>query len=186
MTALSISKRASDLVVTLRRLPLFTDLSEDELELIAERTTCREYGSGSVIFLEGEPCRELLIVREGSVKLLKTAPSGRQQLLAIERTGNSLSEVPVFDGGTYPATAKSVGAATLLCLDAEHFRKICLRASGGRAQSHQSVRPPFATDGNAGGRPFIFHGPRPSCCPPDSTGGGKRSADFWWHRISAE
>ncbi len=122
-----ISKRKSDLVVTLRRLPLFTDLSEDELALIAERTTCREYGPGAVVFLEGEPCRELLIVKEGSVKLLKTAASGRQQLIAIERTGNSLAEVPVFDGGSYPATAKAAGPTTLLCLDAEHFRKICLR-----------------------------------------------------------
>jgi len=59
--------------VTLRRVPLFNDLSETELELIGERLTIHRYDAGAIIFSEGEVCRELLIVKEGSVKMLKTA-----------------------------------------------------------------------------------------------------------------
>jgi CRP-like cAMP-binding protein len=115
-----------NLVTTLRRLPLFSDLSEPELALVAERVVRREFHDGTIIFSEGDACRELLIVEEGSVKLLKTSPNGRQQLISMERTGNSLAEVPVFDGGRYTATAEAVGKTTLLRLDAEHFRGICL------------------------------------------------------------
>src|SRR6516225_6670804 len=115
----------SNLVIALRRLPLFTDLTERELALIAERVTEQRYHPGQIVFCEGDACRELLIVKEGSVKLLKTAANGRQQLLSIERAGNSLSENAVFDGGSYPATAETVTATTLLRLEAEHFRKIC-------------------------------------------------------------
>ncbi len=115
-----------NLTATLRRLPLFTDLSEDELRLIAERVTTLRFESGAVIFSEGDSCHELLIVADGEVKLLKTAASGRRQLIAIERVGNSLAEVPVFDAGRYPATAEAASATTLLRLEAEHFRKICL------------------------------------------------------------
>jgi len=61
------------------------------------------------------------------VKILKTAPSGRQQLIGIERAGNSLSEVPVFDGGCYLATAQAVSSTVLLRLEADHFRRICLQ-----------------------------------------------------------
>jgi CRP/FNR family cyclic AMP-dependent transcriptional regulator len=117
----------SNLVATLRRLPLFNDLSEDELALIAERVTFHEYDAGAIVFSEGDVCRELLIVKEGTVKVLKTAPNGRQQLIAIERAGNSLAEVAVFDGGTYPATAKAVSFTILLRLEAEHFRRICMQ-----------------------------------------------------------
>jgi CRP-like cAMP-binding protein len=117
----------TNLVKTLRRLPLFTDLTEDELAVIAARTTVRAFDQGEIVFSEGDACRELLIVREGSVKLLKTAPNGRQQLLSIERTGNSLSEISVFDGQPYPATAETMTATTLLRLEADSFRKICLR-----------------------------------------------------------
>jgi CRP-like cAMP-binding protein len=66
-------------------------------------------------------------VKEGSVRILKTAPSGRHQLLGIERAGNSLSEIPVFDGGLYPATAEAASATVLLRLEAEHFRRICVQ-----------------------------------------------------------
>jgi CRP/FNR family transcriptional regulator len=115
----------SNLVIALRRLPLFTDLTEAELALIAERVTEQRYDSGQIVFCEGTACRELLIVKQGSVKLLKTAANGRHQLLSIERAGNSLSENAVFDGDCYPATAETVTETALLRLEAEHFRKIC-------------------------------------------------------------
>jgi CRP-like cAMP-binding protein len=95
-----------DLIGTLRRLPLFTDLTESELVLIARRVTMRHLRPREIVFSEGDPCRELLIVRDGRVNLLKTAANGRQQLLSVERAGNSLSEISVFDGDPYPATAR--------------------------------------------------------------------------------
>src|SRR6267142_782326 len=117
----------TNLAATLRRLPLFNDLSDEELTIIAERVTLRRYDSDAIIFSEGDTCVELLIVKEGSVKVLKTAANGRRQLIAIERAGNSLAEISVFDGGAYPATAITVGPVVLLRLEAEHFRRICLR-----------------------------------------------------------
>ena len=117
----------SNLVGTLRRLPLFTDLTENELLLLARQVTVRHYSKGETVFCEGDPCRELLIVRDGRVHLLKMTANGRQQLLSVERAGNSLSEVSALDGDLYPATAQTATETTLLCLDAEHFRAICLR-----------------------------------------------------------
>src|SRR5215472_9250184 len=118
---------APDLIATLRRVPLFAELSEQELGAIAERATRKRYEQGSIVFSEGDACRELLIVEEGSVRLFKSAANGREQLMGIERTGNTLAEVPVFDGGSYTVTALVVEPAVLLRLDAEHFRGVCLQ-----------------------------------------------------------
>jgi CRP/FNR family transcriptional regulator len=117
----------SNLVGTLHRLPLFTDLTETELSLVAARVTIKRFCARETVFSEGDPCRELLVVRDGRVNLLKTASSGRQQLLSVERAGNSLSEISVFDGEPYHATAEAAIETTLLRLEAEHFRKICLQ-----------------------------------------------------------
>jgi len=117
----------SNLVGTLHRLPLFTDLTESELNLVAARVTIQRFRARETVFSEGDPWRELLVVRDGRVNLLKTAANGRQQLLSVERAGNSLSEISVFDGDPYPATAEAATETTLLRLDAEHFRKICLQ-----------------------------------------------------------
>jgi CRP/FNR family transcriptional regulator len=114
-------------MTTLRRVPLFAELSDQQLGAIAERATRKRYERYSTVFSEGDACRELLIVEEGSVKLLKSAANGRQQLMGIERTGNTLAEVPVFDGGRYTVTALVVEPTILLRLDAEHFRRVCLQ-----------------------------------------------------------
>jgi CRP-like cAMP-binding protein len=116
-----------DLVGTLRRLPLFTDLSDQELILIAENVRRQRYEEGATIFSEGDLCHELLIVEEGTVRIIKLAPDGRQQLIGLERFGNSLAEVAVFDGGSYPASARAASTTVLLRLPADDFRRICLK-----------------------------------------------------------
>jgi CRP-like cAMP-binding protein len=118
---------SSNFVETLRRLPLFTDLSETELALIARSVSRVHFDAGTAIFAEGDACRELLIVEDGAVKIVKSASNGRQQLISIERKGSSLAEVAVFDGGRYPASAEASTATVLLRLPAENFRKICLQ-----------------------------------------------------------
>jgi len=115
------------LLSTLRRLPLFADLSDQELTLFADNVVRLEYSKGATIFTEGETCKELLIVESGAVKLVKSAPNGRQQLIGIERRGSSLAEIPLFDGGTYPASAEAADDVVLLQLPADNFRQICLQ-----------------------------------------------------------
>jgi len=117
----------SNFVKTLRRLPLFTDLSDVELELIAENVSRLYFDEGTLIFEEGDVWRELLIVEEGAVKIVKSALNGRQQLLSIERKGSSLAEVAVFDGGRYPASAEAASSTILLRLPSESFRRTCLQ-----------------------------------------------------------
>lgn len=117
----------SNLVATLRRLPLFTDLMESELVLVAERVTVKRFSRGEIVFSEGDPCQELLIVRDGRVNLLKTTVNGRRQLISVERAGSSLSEISAFDGHAYPVTAETATDTTLLHLEANHFRKVCLQ-----------------------------------------------------------
>jgi CRP-like cAMP-binding protein len=117
----------SPLAATLRRVPLFADLSESELAEIGDHAAESAWEPGQIVFSEGDACHELWIVKEGAVKLLKLAPNGRQQLLAVERAGSSLAEVPIFDGGRYPATAQAERRAVLLRVDAVAFRAVCTR-----------------------------------------------------------
>jgi CRP-like cAMP-binding protein len=116
-----------NLTTTLRRVPLFADLSTEEISLIAEHVTRLRHERGSVIFSEGDVCCDLLIVEQGSVRIVKSAPSGRQQLIGIERPGSSLAEVPMFDGGRHLTSAEALSDTILLRLPSESFRKICLQ-----------------------------------------------------------
>jgi CRP-like cAMP-binding protein len=117
-----------ELTATLRRVPLFNELTEGELRLLAERAMQKRYAAGALIFSEGDVCRELLVVEDGSVRLFKSAPNGREQLISIERAGGALAETAVLDGGAYSVTACAESTAMLLSLDAEVFRAICAQS----------------------------------------------------------
>lgn len=79
-----------------------------------------------MIFSEGDPCEGLYVVQTGSVKIFNISASGREQVLHIEKAGNTLAELPVFDGGNYPASTAAVDPCTLLFISKKDFRALCL------------------------------------------------------------
>ncbi|HZT71325.1 MAG TPA: Crp/Fnr family transcriptional regulator [Terriglobia bacterium] len=113
-------------IETLKSVPLFADLTERELSLLADRALSREYQPGEIIFSEGDPCEGLYVVQSGNVKIFNTSSSGREQVLHIEKAGNSLAELPVFDGGSYPASTSAIGKCKLLFISKKDLRKLCM------------------------------------------------------------
>lgn len=89
----------------LRTLPYFEDLGNEVVERISQAVIELTFAKREIILLEGEPCRGLYVVRNGAVRIFKTSAEGREQVLLIARDGTSFNDVPVFDGGTNPASA---------------------------------------------------------------------------------
>jgi CRP/FNR family cyclic AMP-dependent transcriptional regulator len=117
------SKRAA----VFKKVPVFADLSEKELDFLAERAVPHRLEDGALIFSEREPCEGLYVVQSGAVKIFKTSASGREQVLTIEGPGESVAELPVFDGGDYPASALAVGETTVLFVGKRDFQVLCLQ-----------------------------------------------------------
>jgi CRP-like cAMP-binding protein len=118
---------ARDRMDVLKSVALFHDLSEQELGFLVEHSSLRHFGVNELIFTEGDPCSGLFIIQSGAVKIFKTASSGRQQILSVERAGNTVAELPVFDGGTYPASTIAAEESDLLFVRREDFRALCLQ-----------------------------------------------------------
>lgn len=110
----------------LARVPLFAELAEVQLRFLAERAVLFRFSDGEVIFTEGDPCKGLYCVQSGAVKIFKTAASGREQVLTVEKPPSLVAELPVFDGGPYPASASVVGDTSLLFVSKNDFRALCL------------------------------------------------------------
>ena len=111
---------------TLRQVAMFADLSETELQFLAERAVPREYDAGEQIFFEGEPCAGLFVVETGAVKIFKSSASGREHVLSVEGPGSSVAELPVFDGGNYPASTVAAQSTRLLFISKQDFHSLCL------------------------------------------------------------
>jgi len=110
----------------LKNVPLFRDLTDKEFGFLAKRAVPHKLASGTLIFSEGEACRGLYIVAGGAVKIFKTSPGGREQVLTVDGPGHLIAELPVFDGGSYPASAMAMGETSLLFVSKQDFHALCL------------------------------------------------------------
>ncbi len=110
----------------LRRSPLFAPLTDAEIDFLCARTGSRSYAAGELLFSEGEACAGLHIVAAGRVRIFKVSANGREHVLAIEGPGSSIAELPVFDGGKYPASASAIAPSDLVFISRGDLRALCL------------------------------------------------------------
>ena len=104
---------------TLRRNPYFDDLSEEMLKEISGHMQLRGYERGEILFWEGDPCAGLHIIEDGSIKLYRISPQGRQYIIRVLQEGETCNEVPAFDGGTNPVNVETLEKSTVWVIDDE-------------------------------------------------------------------
>lgn len=115
-----------DLAAVLGKTALLSDLTAAELNLLAARTVRKSFHSGELLFSEGEPCHGLHIIALGRVRIFKTSLGGREQVLAVNNPGECVAELPVFDGGTYPASAVAIEDAQIAFISRRDFQTYCM------------------------------------------------------------
>jgi len=106
--------------------PLFRNLPPSQQSALAQLAVEMHFDKGQVLFLEGDRCEGLFVIGSGTVKLVKTSASGREIMLAIEGSPSTIAEIPVFDGGPYPATAIALEDTTVYQLPKDRLRRFCL------------------------------------------------------------
>jgi len=109
----------------LRKTPLFASLTEIEMQALAARATRKRFQKNEQLFAEGDPCTGLYLVAAGKIRIFKLSPSGREQILAVEGPGSSFAELPVFDGGNYPAAASALEDTEVLFVSRRDFQNFC-------------------------------------------------------------
>lgn len=112
-------KRANSIAPTpiaafLKRVPLFANLSEEKLDLIAKDFRHFAYPRGNIIFHQGEIGRAMYIVMTGKVRIFKTALDGGETTTNIFTTNDIFGEFAVFDQQPRAACAKTLTKCELL------------------------------------------------------------------------
>jgi len=122
----SISRERTDLAAVLQKTALLSTLTPAEIQLLAARTVRKMFRTGELLFSEGEPCHGLHIIARGKVRIFKTSLGGREQVLAMNQPGESVAELPVFDGGPYPASAVAIEDAEIAFISRRDFQAFCM------------------------------------------------------------
>ena len=114
----------SDVVELLRRVPLFSELSDPELERIAQVAIPRSYPNDTRVFHEGDPGDACFIVRTGSCRVTREHPDGRAITLANLGPGAIFGELAMLDGEARSASVEATEDTDLLALPASDMRAL--------------------------------------------------------------
>lgn len=101
----------------LRGNQYFDDVSDEILKDIATHTRLGEFQRGDVLFWEGDPCEGLFILQQGSAKIFRLSPQGRQYIVRILQEGDTFAEVPAFDEGTSPVNVEALEVCRAWIID---------------------------------------------------------------------
>jgi CRP/FNR family transcriptional regulator, cyclic AMP receptor protein len=95
------------------------------MRALCQHVTNRHFRRGELLFNEGDACSGLFLVASGKVRIFKMSAGGREQVLALEGPGSSFAELPVFDGGNYPASASAEEDTEVLFISRKDFQNFC-------------------------------------------------------------
>jgi CRP/FNR family transcriptional regulator, cyclic AMP receptor protein len=105
----------------LRRLPLFSRLSDEELGELSGRIRLRPFRRTEVIFRKEDPGTHLYLVLEGAVKIALPGEFGQEALVAIMRPGDFFGELALFDRSPRSASAVALEDTRAALLAGEDF-----------------------------------------------------------------
>jgi CRP-like cAMP-binding protein len=110
----------------IKNIPLFSDLSNEEIELIESIITKKNFVKDQIVLLEEETSNFMYIVYSGKVRVVKQSTEGREQILAIRKKNECFGEMSLLDGKTSPATIIAHEDAVIGLLSKNDFEQLLL------------------------------------------------------------
>jgi CRP/FNR family transcriptional regulator, cyclic AMP receptor protein len=94
--------------------------------LIARGATYKKLIPGEVLFSEGEQCEYYYQIVRGQIRWVNFNKEGDEYLQTLVEKGESIGELPLFDGDVYAATAISNKASLVLRLPKAAFHQLLI------------------------------------------------------------
>ena len=102
----------------LRKVPLFADLTESDLEQICEEVEEVRLKAGEFLFQEGDLGRHAYVIREGQIEIFK-ASNGQKVQLAVRQEGEVIGEISLLVSKTRTASGRALVDSLLLAVGQE-------------------------------------------------------------------
>jgi CRP/FNR family transcriptional regulator len=114
-----------DRILLMREIPMFSGLSPEDLERIAEVAVEQLFPSKSYICREGDHGDSLFIIVHGDVSVFKKTESGDQASLAVRKDGEFVGEMAILESPSIrSATLQAATDVRMLVLDGASFKSI--------------------------------------------------------------
>lgn len=108
----------------LESLPLFANLSQQQLDAIGQAVERRTFRAGEDIFVQGAAADGMIILLSGEAVLIRSDADGSQRPLATIAAGQSVNQEALFTEATQSATLRAAQAGAALALTRSNFTRL--------------------------------------------------------------
>jgi CRP-like cAMP-binding protein len=122
------SQRKTEALDSLRTIPLFSSVSDEDLESIASLLIERRFPKNKTIVEEGLPGDYMYVIREGRVKVTKLSGDGREKILELLEEGSFFGEMSLLDSAPRSASVKALTEVRILALARNDFLNVLGRS----------------------------------------------------------
>lgn len=109
----------------IRRVPLFSTLTQAQAESVADAVVKRRYKRGEIIVEQGKKSNFLAIVLTGRARVVTTDTRGREVILATMNPGDYVGEMSLIDNQPHSASVRAEVQTDVLILGRAEFAR-CL------------------------------------------------------------
>lgn len=109
---------------SLRAIPLFLRVSDEDLENIASLLIERRFPKHAVVVEEGLPGDYMYVIQRGRVEVTKASDDGREKIIDFMDAGAFFGEMALLDESPRSASVRTLEPATFLALSRRDFRKL--------------------------------------------------------------
>lgn len=103
-----------DIPALLARLPLFQELTADQIAHIAAQAREKRLAKGEMLFQKGDPSRGFYLIVFGQIKLAFPSSTGNEKVVDILGPKQSFGEAVMFMDRPYPVFAEAIADTLLL------------------------------------------------------------------------
>lgn len=116
-----------DKLAAVKSVMFFEGLPEEKFNKLAEISIIKKYNKGEILFEADVPAHGFFAPIKGRVKIFRTSLSGKEQILHVFGPGEAFGEVPVFEGGTFPAHGQAIEKCETLFFPRKDFENMIKR-----------------------------------------------------------
>lgn len=129
-----------DYSTLLRRMPIFSNMSGDEIAMLANRLTPRRVRAGYEIVRQGEPGSEFYVIASGSVDVIVQGDHGASETVNRLGRGDHFGELALLRDGVRSATCRAVTPAEILVLSRREFDRLVRKQLDLRHKLDETIR----------------------------------------------
>jgi CRP-like cAMP-binding protein len=108
----------------LRTVPIFSELSDQDIASLAHLAIRKRYPKDTVVFFENEEGDFFFTILEGRIKVTILGDDGREVILSVLGPGDFFGEMALLDNEPRSATAIAVEESELLSLHRTDFQTV--------------------------------------------------------------